>query len=79
MAEKIIGMRQELASIRAAGNGQQAAAIREQISAARLEMRSTFARMKAEEKSEQARIRSEERSADHEFAEMLRKKSERQP
>ena len=30
--------------------------------------------MKAEEKAEQARIRAEERAADHEFAEMIRRK-----
>ena len=75
MAEKIAGMKRELASIRAAGgNGQQAAGIREQIGAARTELKTTFARMKAEEKAEQARIRAEEKAADHEFAEMLRRR-----
>ncbi len=87
MAEKIAGMKRELASMKAAGgNGQQAAGIREQIRAARTELRTTFARMKAEEKAEQARIRAEEKAADHEFAEVLRRrelaqqeKTERQP
>ena len=49
------------------------AAIRAQISAARVEVKATFARMKAEEKAEQARIRAEEKAADHEFAEMLKR------
>jgi ribose transport system permease protein len=86
MAEKIAGMRRELISTRAAGDGKQATAIREQYSAARVELKTTFARMKAEEKAEQARIRAEEKAADHEFAEMLRhrelsqqEKTERQP
>jgi ribose transport system permease protein len=84
--EKIAAMRRELASIRAAGNGQQAAAIRGQISAARSELKTTFAKMKADEKAEQARIRAEERAADHEFAEIFKHKelsqqdeTERQP
>ena len=74
MAEKIAGMRRELASNRAGGNGQQAADIQAQIAAARVELKSTFARMKAEEKAEQVRIRAEERAADHEFAEMVKHK-----
>jgi ribose transport system permease protein len=84
--EKIASMKRELASSRAAGDGQQAAALREQVDAARSELKTTFARMKAEEKAEQARIRAEEKAADHEFAEMLRhselsqeEKTERQP
>ena len=34
--------------------------------------------MKAEEKAEQARIRAEEKAADHEFAEMLRRREPEQ-
>jgi ribose transport system permease protein len=86
MAEKIAGMKRELASITAAGDGKQAAAIREQIGAARVDLKTTFARMKTEEKAEQARIRAEEKAADHEFAEMVKhrelsqlEKTERQP
>jgi len=86
MTEKIAGMRKELASLKAAGDGQQAAELRERISVARSELKGTFARMKADEKAEQARIRAEERAADHQFAEMLRhrelsqqEKTERQP
>ena len=79
MAEKIAGMRRELASIRAGGNGQQAAAIQAQIAAARNEMKATFAKMKAEERAEQARIRAEEKAADHDFAEMMKEKTERRP
>jgi ribose transport system permease protein len=70
--EKIAAMKRELASMKAAGDGQQAAAIREQLDATRAELKTTFTRMKAEEKAEQARIRAEEKAADHEFAEMLR-------
>ncbi len=72
MAEKIAGMRRELTSTRMAGNGHQATTLREQLNAARVELKTTFARMKAEEKAEQSRIRAEERAADREFAEMLR-------
>jgi ribose transport system permease protein len=74
MIEKIAAMKQEASSRRTAGNGRQATEIQAQISAARSELKATFARMKAEEKAEQARIRAEERAADHEFAEMLRRK-----
>jgi len=79
MVEKIAGMRRELASMKTAGNGKQATVIRQQIGAARVDLKTTFARMKAEEKAEQARIRTEERAADHEFAEMVKKEIERQP
>ncbi|MGA2975564.1 MAG: ABC transporter permease [Spirochaetia bacterium] len=86
MLEKIAAMKRELASTRAADNGHQATTIREQINAARNELKAGFAKMKAEEKAEQARIRAEEKAADREFAEMLRhrelsqqEKTERQP
>ena len=49
-----------------------AAAIGRKIVAARSELKTTFAKMKADEKAEQARIRAEEKAADHEFAEMVR-------
>jgi len=78
MTEKIAGLRRELASIKT-GDGQQGAALRQQISTARAEMKSTFSRMKAEEKTAQSRLRAEEKAADHEFAEMLKEKTERQP
>ena len=77
MTEKIAGLRRDLASLK--GDGAQAAAIRQQISAARAEMKATFSRMKAEEKAEQARLRAEEKAADHDFTEMLKQKTERQP
>ncbi len=86
MMEKIAAMKQEASARRTAGDARQAAEIRGKIRAARVEMRSTFARMKREEKAEQVRIRAEEKAADHEFAEMLRRrelsqqeKTERQP
>ena len=86
MIEKISAMKQEASSRRTAGDARQAAEIGGRIRAARVEMKSTFARMKSEEKAEQARIRAEEKAADHEFAEMLRhrelsqqEKTERQP
>lgn len=86
MIEKISAMKQETSSRRTAGDARQAAEIGARIRAARVEMKSTFARMKSEEKAEQARIRAEEKAADHEFAEMLRhrelsqqEKTERQP
>jgi ribose transport system permease protein len=86
MLEKIAVMKQQANSHKAAGDSRQAAAMREQIEAARVEMKTTFARMKAEQKAEQARIRAEEKAADHEFAEMLRhrelsrqEETERQP
>jgi ribose transport system permease protein len=78
--EKIAAMKRELSSLRAAGDGQQAAAIHGRINTAKTELKATFARMKAEEKAEQARIRAEERTADREFAEMFKQdNTERQP
>ena len=72
MAEKIAGMKRELASLRAR-NGD-AEALRQKIRLAQTELKSTFSRMKTEEKAEQARLRVEEREADREFAEMVRRK-----
>ena len=72
MAEKIAGMKRELASLRAR-NGD-AEALRQRIRLAQAELKSTFSRMKTEEKAEQARLRVEEREADREFAEMVRRK-----
>jgi ribose transport system permease protein len=72
MHGKIAALRQELNSSKASGDGHQAAAIKQQIGAARVELKTTFARMKAEEKAEQARIRAEEKEADRQFAEMLK-------
>jgi ribose transport system permease protein len=72
MAEKISGMKRDLASLRER-NGD-AEAIRERIRLAQAELKNTFSRMKAEEKAEQARLRAEEREADREFAEMVRRK-----
>lgn len=72
MLEKIAAMRREASSLKAAGDGQQASALQAQIAAARSELKTTFARMKAEYKAEQTRIRTEERAADHDFAEMVR-------
>jgi ribose transport system permease protein len=74
MAEKIAALKQEASLRRAAGESQQAAGIQAKISAARSELKATFARMKAEEKAEQSRIRAEERAADREFVEMIRRK-----
>jgi len=74
MLEKIAAMRQQLLTRKAAGDGQQAAAIRAQIDRARGDLRVTFAKMKSEEKAERARIRTEERAADREIAEALRRK-----
>jgi ribose transport system permease protein len=86
MLEKIAAMKQDASLRRAAGQPQQAAAIRVQIAKARSELKATFAKMRAEEKAEQARIRAEEKAADHEFAEMVKhkdlaqqKETERQP
>ena len=73
MQGKIAALKQELISSKAAGDGQQASALKQQIGAARAELKATFTRMKAEEKAEQARIRAEEKAADHEFAEMLKR------
>jgi ribose transport system permease protein len=74
MMEKIAAMKQEASSRKTAGNGRQAVEIQAQINAARSELKATFSRLKAEEKAEQVRIRAEERAADHEFAEMIRRK-----
>lgn len=86
MLEKMAVLKKELSERRSAGDSKQAAELRERIGAARLELKTTFARMQAEQKAEQARIRAEEKAADHEFAEMLRhrelsqqEKKERQP
>ena len=74
MMEKIAALKQEASSRRTAGDARQAAGIKGQIKAARVEMKTTFTRMKREEKAEQVRIRAEEKAADHEFAEMLRRR-----
>jgi ribose transport system permease protein len=74
MMEKIVEMRHEHSSLRGAGKTQEAAAIQVKIGAARSELRATFVKMKAEEKAEAARIRAEEKAADHEFAEMVKRK-----
>jgi ribose transport system permease protein len=74
MSEKITEMRHQLSSFKAAGDTAKAAALQKEIAAAHLELKTTFAKMKAEEKAEQARIRMEERAADHEFSEMLKHK-----
>jgi ribose transport system permease protein len=86
MMEKIAAMKLEASSRMKAGDSRQAAAVREQIRTARLEMKAAFARMKTQEKAEQARIRTEEKAADREFAKMLRRRelskqgeTERQP
>ncbi|HEY9593625.1 MAG TPA: ABC transporter permease [Spirochaetia bacterium] len=57
------------------GDMRREGASREQIGALRSEMKSTFAKMKAQEKADAARIRAEERRADREFAEMVRRKN----
>ncbi len=74
MVEKITAMKREISSRKAAGDGQQVAAIQAQIAKARGELKATFAKMKAEEKAEQARIKAEERRADHEFSEMVKRR-----
>ena len=74
MLEKITALKEEASSHRAGGDGRQAAEILKQVHAVRDELRTTFARMKAEEKAELARIRAEERAADHEFSEMLKRR-----
>ena len=74
MLEKIAALKQELSSRKAAGDGQQATAIRVQIDSARRDLRVTFSKMKSEEKADRARLRAEERSADREMAEALRHK-----
>jgi ribose transport system permease protein len=74
MLEKIAALKKAASSSGTARDARQATEIRGQIRAARAEMKSTFARMKAEEKAEQTRIRVEEKAADHEFAEMLRRR-----
>ena len=71
--KKIESLRKELASLRRSGEPTRAASIQKEISAARSEMKTTFARMRADEKAGQARVRAEERAADHEFAEVLRR------
>ncbi len=86
MTEKIAALRNEASLRRSGGDAKAVASVQAQIAAAQKELRTTFAKMKAEEKAEQARIRAEERAADHEFAEMLKheelseqKRMERQP
>ncbi len=74
MLDKIAAMRKEAASLRAAGDGQQVAAIHAKIAEARKELAATFVKMKADDKAEQARIRAEEKEADRQFAEMVRTK-----
>jgi ribose transport system permease protein len=75
--ERIAGMRRELAACK--GEADRAAPLRKEIAAARTEMKSVFARMKAEEKAQAARIRAEERAADHEFTEMMKRKELSEP
>jgi len=74
MLAKIADMKRQLASGKAADDGKQASAIRAQISAARREMKVTFAKMKSDEKAERARLRTEERAADRELSATLRRK-----
>jgi ribose transport system permease protein len=74
MVEKITAMKREISSRKAAGDGQQVAAIQAQIAKARGELKATFAKMKAEEKAELARIKAEARRADHEFSEMMKRR-----
>jgi ribose transport system permease protein len=74
MMERIAAMQRELSSLKGNGDGHKAAEIQARIKAARSELRTTFAKMKADERTEQARIRAEERAADHEFAETMKHK-----
>ena len=78
MLEKIAALRKDFASGQAAGDGKQSAAIRARIREAQGELKAVFARMRTEEKAEQARIRSEERAADHELAEVIRRREQAQ-
>ncbi len=72
MLDKIAGLRKEISTRRASGDGREVAEIEARISAARRELKSTFARMRAEERAEQARIRAEERAAERELAAVVR-------
>ncbi len=73
MNDKIAAMRHQLSSFRAVGEAAKAAQLQKEMADAHVELKATFAKMKAEAKAEQARIRMEERAADHEFSEMLRR------
>ena len=72
MTEKIAALRHEASLRRSGGDAKAVASVKRRSRRRRSELRTTFAKMKAEEKAEQARIRAEEKAADHEFAEMLK-------
>ena len=77
--EQIQGLRQELAARYASGGRAGVREVRSRMDAARRELRTTYARMKAEEKIERARIRAEELESERKFHEMLREKRDGHP
>ncbi|HUX21435.1 MAG TPA: ABC transporter permease [Spirochaetia bacterium] len=72
MTEKITGLRKTLDELSPAGDAEKAAALENELNAARKELSVNFRRMKRDYKAEQTRLRADERAADREFAEMLR-------
>lgn len=75
-SERIAELKRELVKAKSSGNSSRIAELRKQLSVLQREIRAVYSKMKAEEKVAKARIREEERKAEHDFAEMLKKKNQ---
>ena len=71
-------LRREAAQKKSSGDAAGARALLEEAKGLQSELKSTYAKMKAEEKAELARIRAEERASEREFHEMLKSRGEDQ-
>ena len=71
---QIAAMKHTLSEIKSTGDRAKADELKNKISTVQREMKVTYAKMKTEEKAAKMRIKEEERKADHDFAEMLKKK-----
>ena len=76
--EHILVLRRQAADLKRAGDGKGIQHIKAEIRTTRLELRRTFAAMKAEERAEQARLRAEERASEREFHELLKQNQREQ-
>ena len=73
--ERIAELKSELAKAKADGDSSKVTELKKQLTSLQREIKVTYAKMKAEEKAAKVRIKEEERKAEHDFAEMLRRKS----
>ena len=79
MIEKTDELKQALSVAKQENNKERVSELNSEITAARAELKKTFAAMKAEEKVEVARIHGEERAAEREFHALLKRESEESP